>query len=69
MTNTPDNDRHERDLEEDGHFWHPRIFGSMKIKCCMNCGFIKNEDQPNKPCPGLVRVELRAPHHFNQEGK
>ena len=45
---------------ENGHVWHDRVFSSMKIKCCMNCGFIKNEDQPNKPCPGPIGVEPRA---------
>ena len=47
---------------ENGHVWHERIYGSMQIKCCMNCGFIKNEQQPNKPCPGPVVVGLRADH-------
>jgi hypothetical protein len=47
-------------IPDDGHVWHERIFSSMKIKCCMNCGFIKNEDQPNKPCPGPVFVGLRT---------
>ena len=31
----------------------------MRIMCCMNCGFIKNPDKPNKPCPGPIGVELR----------
>jgi len=44
---------------ENGHVWHDRVFSSMKIKCCMNCGFIKNEDQMNKPCPGPIGVGLR----------
>ena len=44
-----------------GHIWHDKVFSSMKIKCCMNCGFIKNGDRPNKPCPGPIHVELRAP--------
>jgi len=46
---------------DDGHVWHEKIFSSMKLKCCMNCGFVKNEDQPNKPCPGPVCVGLRTP--------
>ncbi len=46
-------------VNEDGHIWHEKVFSSMKIKCCMNCGFIKNEDQPNKPCPGPIGVGLR----------
>src|SRR5690606_7984224 len=36
------------------------VFSSMKLKVCMNCGFLLNEDQPNKPCPGPVSVGLRA---------
>jgi len=44
---------------ENGHVWHDRVFSSMKIKCCMNCGFIKNEDQMNKPCPGPIGAGLR----------
>lgn len=44
---------------ENGHIWHERIFSSMQIKCCMNCGFIKNENKPNKPCPGQIGVSLR----------
>lgn len=57
------NERHEKALEaEDGHIWHERVFSSMKLKCCMNCGFVKNEDQPNQPCPGPVYVGLR--NHF-----
>jgi len=47
--------------EDNGHIWHERVFASMQIRCCMNCGFIKNEDQPNKPCPGPIGVELRNP--------
>lgn len=44
----------------DGHVWHDRTFASMNLRCCVNCGFIKNED---KPCPGPIGVtldELRA---------
>lgn len=40
------------------HIWHDKIFSSMKLKCCMNCGFIKNDDKPNKLCPGPIGVEL-----------
>jgi len=43
-----------------GHVWHEKVFSSMKLKVCMNCGFLLNEDQPNKPCPGPVSVGLRA---------
>lgn len=43
------------------HLWHERVFSSMKIKCCMRCGFIENQDKPNKPCPGYVFVTTRAP--------
>jgi rubrerythrin len=46
--------------EDGGHEWHERVFASMKLRVCMNCGFILNEDKPNKPCPGVVRVELRS---------
>jgi len=46
-------------LEENGHVWHERVFASMKVKCCVNCGFIKNYDKPNKPCPGPVSVSVR----------
>jgi len=45
---------------ENGHIWHEKIFSSMAIKCCMNCGFIKNENQPNAPCPGPIGVEVRS---------
>lgn len=45
---------------ENGHVWHEKIFSSMQIKCCMNCGFIRNEKQPNKPCPGPIGVGLRT---------
>ncbi|KEA07179.1 hypothetical protein [Rhizobium rhizogenes] len=46
--------------EDNGHLWHERVFSSMQLKCCMMCGFIKNEDQPNKACPGFVAVEVRG---------
>jgi len=49
-------------MDEAGHVWHERIYSSIyssrRIMCCMNCGFIKNPDRPNKPCPGPVGVEL-----------
>lgn len=44
---------------EQGHEWHERVFTSMRIKCCVKCGFIKNEDRPNRRCPGWVTVGLR----------
>ena len=48
-----------RNEEDDGHVWHDRVFESMNVRCCMNCGFIKNEHKPNKPCPGPIGVTLR----------
>lgn len=45
--------------DDTGHIWHERVYASMKLLVCMNCGFIKNPDKPNKPCPGPIRVELR----------
>lgn len=48
-------------VDDNGHIWHERVFASMQIRCCMNCGFIKNEDKPNKPCPGPIGVSLREP--------
>lgn len=50
------------DLSGVDHVWHERIFGSMQNKCCMNCGFILNNDKPNKPCPGPISVKLRRPN-------
>lgn len=50
-------------LEDDGHVWHEKVFSSMQIKCCMNCGFIKN-DRGNKVCPGPVMVGLRCDQAF-----
>ena len=47
-------------MDEAGHVWHERIYSSMRIMCCMNCGFIKNPEKPNKQCPGPIGVELRA---------
>ena len=55
---TLDWDRDDRD-EPKEHLWHDRVFASMNIRCCMRCGFIQNEDKPNKPCPGWVRVGTR----------
>lgn len=49
----------DREPEPQDHLWHEKIFDSMKINCCMRCGFIKNENKPNKPCLGWVRVGLR----------
>jgi hypothetical protein len=54
-------------MSEDGHIWHERIFSSMKINCCMNCGFIKNEGKPNKQCPGPIGVSLREDPSQPQE--
>lgn len=44
---------------DNGHIWHEKVFSSMRIRCCMNCGFILNENQPNKPCPGPIKVGPR----------
>lgn len=55
--------------DDGGHVWHEKVFSSMKINCCMNCGFIKNEDQPNKPCPGPIRVGLRTALGKGDEAK
>ena len=46
--------------DETGHVWHEKVYSSMRILCCMNCGFIKNEEKPNKPCPGPIGVSLRS---------
>lgn len=40
-----------------GHDWHER-FG---LTCCLKCGVVRRADGKNKPCPGIVRVGLRAP--------
>ncbi len=46
--------------DDAGHIWHEKVYSSMHLLCCMNCGFVKNLDQPNKPCPGPVYVGTRA---------
>lgn len=46
--------------DDQGHVWHEKVFASMHLLCCMNCGFIKNPNKPNAKCPGPVAVEVRA---------
>lgn len=46
--------------DDTGHIWHEKVYSSMRIMCCMNCGFIKNEGKTNKPCPGPIGVSLRS---------
>lgn len=58
----------EAKVEDGGHIWHERVFASMQVKCCMNCGFIKNETQPNKPCPGPIGVSLRGSNEARKAG-
>lgn len=55
--------------DEQGHIWHQKVFNSMKILCCMNCGFIRNEHKPNRPCPGPVRVEPRIDNFSTNPSK
>lgn len=40
---------------EDDHIWAQQ-FG---LTCCLRCGIVKRADGKNKPCPGIVHVELR----------
>ena len=46
--------------DDQGHVWHEKVFASMHLLCCMNCGFIKNPNKPNAKRPGPVAVEVRA---------
>jgi hypothetical protein len=38
-------------------FQHPKF---KPLVTCQHCGIVKRADGENKPCPGSVRVELRA---------
>ncbi len=43
--------------ESNGHHWIERF----NLVCCRDCGFVRRADDQNKPCKGVVKVELRAP--------
>jgi hypothetical protein len=43
-------------LADGDHVWHLRF----NVTCCKHCGVVMRADGTNKPCPGIVRVTLRA---------
>lgn len=43
--------------ESNGHHWVERF----NLVCCRDCGIVRRADDNNKPCKGVVTVELRAP--------
>ncbi|WP_321905145.1 hypothetical protein [Paraburkholderia tropica] len=54
-------------IEENGHEFvtgESLGFGSgsalHSLYCCKQCGFVRRKDGQNKPCKGVVKVELRS---------
>ena len=41
-----------------GHTWTKGFLG-LGIESCMDCGYVRREDDQNKPCRGPVRVGPR----------
>lgn len=37
------------------HCW----FDFKGMDCCTNCGTVRRRDDKNKPCRGIVKIELR----------
>lgn len=40
----------------DGHIWG--IWHGLES--CALCGFVRRADRKNKPCRGVIKIELRA---------
>lgn len=54
---TPPRGPSGRPSDVGSHDWFMPNF--LRYECCWKCGIVRRSDDKNKPCKGVVRVELR----------